>query len=165
MTWRRRPTRVTKHQVRRSLAGLEALAKGNLAPLQEMKAQAPRKRGRQPESKVGEANRETARLLGGVLYRNRRGMLPLPGGGMIPVGLGPNGFPDECGYLTIKVTPDMVGRRIAVAWFVEDKTDSGVIAPHQLALIEELRDAGAITGVSRGPDELRAMVQRWREGK
>lgn len=159
----RYPKRVSQKAVRNALQGLSALAKGT-TPEFEAPSPRQRKRGKQPESYVGEANRKAARLLGGVLYRNRRGLLPLPGGGMLPVGLGPNGFPDSVGYLPVTITADMIGRKVGVFWACEDKTDAGVVAEHQLQCIEELRDAGCIAGVARNVDELHQMVERWRRG-
>lgn len=124
-------------------------------------APAKRKGGKQPESKVGEANRQWAKLKGGVLWRNRRGMLPLANGTMLPFGLGPPGFPDEVGYLPIRITQSMVNRVIPVLCCIEDKTDSGAVAEHQLRVLEELKDAGAIAGVCRNVDEAEALLQAW----
>ena len=119
------------------------------------------KRGKQAESAIGEANRQWARLKGGVLYRNRRGLLPLPNGGMLPIGLGPKGFPDECGYLPVRITASMVNKVLPVACFIEDKTDSGVVASHQLSVIEQLRDDNCIAGVSRSPGDCEALDLAW----
>jgi hypothetical protein len=123
------------------------------------------RRGPQAESLVGKANREWAKLRGGVLRRNRRGMADLPGGGKMPLGLSEPLILDEIGYLTITVTPDMVGRKVAVLMVIEDKTDTGVVADHQQRCIEELRDAGAIAGVSRGPQDCEEILKGWRDGR
>jgi hypothetical protein len=128
----------------------------------EMETKPAVKRGPQKESLVGKANREWASAKGGRLYKNRRGLLDLPNGGKLPIGLGPNGFPDECGYLPVLITPEFIGRTIAVAFFIEDKTEDGVVAPHQLAIIEELRDHGCIAGVSRGVEDTEAIYNNWR---
>lgn len=115
---------------------------------------------RQPESHVGKANREWAATKGGVLRKNPRGLAGyLPPG--MPVGLG---FPlilDEVGYLPVTISPSMVGRTVAIACFIEDKTRTGVVAEHQQAAIDALRDAGAIAGVSRGVEDSEDIYQRW----
>ncbi len=120
------------------------------------------RRGKQAETAVGEANREWARLRGGLLRRNRRGMVDLPSGGKMPIGLSEPLILDEIGYLTITVTPELLGRRIAVLLVIEDKTDTGVLAPHQERCIQELREAGAIAGVSTGPEDSERVLQAWR---
>jgi hypothetical protein len=160
MTRYRLPARPTRRQVRNDLALLDALANGTTPVIEQTTI---RKRGKQHESAVGDANRQWARLKGGRLYRNRRGLIDLPNGGKLPVGLGPNGFPDEVGYLPVRITQAMVGRVLPVFCCIEDKTDNGVVAAHQLACIEELRDANAIAGVSRGIDDSEALLARWME--
>lgn len=124
--------------------------------------QAPvRKRGPQPEGAINKAIIQAARLRGATLYRNRRGMLPLPNGGMLPFGLGPAGYPDNVGYLPITITPGMVGRKVAIFCAIEAKTDTGVLAEHQARVIEELRDAGAIAGVATSATDTDELIRRW----
>ena len=48
------------------------------------------------------------------MYRNSRGAVKLPNGGMLTYGVGPNGGSDWLGYQSVLVTEDMVGRTIAV---------------------------------------------------
>lgn len=120
--------------------------------------------GKQPEGLVNKANQQAARLIGGELYRNARGMMPTPSGGMRPYGLGPNGAGDLIGPIPMVITKEMVGRTVAIYSEVESKTDTGVVAPHQTARIEHLRNLGAIAGVSRNADEFNAIIQAWRRG-
>jgi hypothetical protein len=122
------------------------------------------KRGRQPESKVNDAVKEWARYRGGVLYRNRRGMVQLPSGGQMPVGLGPNGYGDNVGYLTITVTPAMVGRRVAVFAMIESKVRGGA-DDHQLMHIEAVRDAGGIAGCANNAEDCERILLTWKEGR
>jgi len=128
--------------------------------------QAPaRKTGTQKETAYDKANADTARALyGAVLYRNRRGMVQLPGGGMFPYGLGPNGFGDRVGYTPIKITAEHVGRTVAVFTMIEAKTKDGVVSSDQITRIEEVKDAGGIAGVARCPDDVVAIYNGWKDG-
>lgn len=153
MAWRNSPSR---RQIRNHLAFLAG--KTEMEPAKE------RRGGPQPEGKVNKAIAEAARLFGVIAWRNRRGMLPLSNGGMLPFGVGPHGASDFMGYTPIKITEQMVGRTVAVATFLESKTDTGVVAPHQQAFIDEVRAHGAIAGVCRSGEDVRAVVREW-EGK
>lgn len=120
-----------------------------------------RKGGPQPEGKVNKAIAEATRLFGVIAWRNRRGMLPLPNGGMLPFGVGPHGASDFIGYTPVRITADMVGRQIAVATFIESKTDTGSVQPHQQAFLDEVKAHGAIAGVARCGEDVRTLVQEW----
>ncbi len=136
----------------------------------EMEISRPRApNGKQPESASNDAVKAWANLRNGTLYRNRRGMLTLPSGGKMPYGLGPNGYGDNVGYLTITVTPEMVGRRIAVYTMVECKrADKALHAPDpddpQLKYILEVTDAGGIAGFARHAEDAELILERWRRG-
>jgi len=121
-------------------------------------------RGKQPESKVNDAVKQWGRLRG-QLYRNRRGMIDLPNGGKMPIGLGPNGAGDNVGWQTVTITPAMLGRKVAIYTEIESKTDSGLLAEHQLARIEEVRDAGGIAFVARSAEDCEEEFNRWRAGE
>jgi hypothetical protein len=156
------PRAPSRRAVKNALAGLDALANGT-APV-FVEARAKRKGGKQPEGKVNEANQQWARIRNGVLYRNRRGMFPLPNGGMLPFGVGPPGSGDLIGYLRILITPEMVGRTLPIYTEIESKTDSGRLAEHQIKRIEELRDVQAIAGCARSADDCEEILKRWRDG-
>lgn len=146
----RYPSRPSKRSIRNTMAwyGGETT----------MEAGPAKRRGPQPEGEVNKIIAKTARLLGATVHRNRRGMLPLPGGGMLPFGLGPDGYPDFVGYLPVVITPELVGQKLAVYVAIEAKTDSGVLAEHQFKVIEELRDAGAIAGVARNAEDVQGLL-------
>jgi hypothetical protein len=125
----------------------------------------PRKGGPQPEGKVNDAIIKAGRLFGSILYRNRRGMLPLPRGGMLPFGLGPAGFTDEIGYTPIKITEEMVGRTVAVFPAIEAKTDTVTVASHQQSVIDELKAHGCIAGVATCGEDVRSIIQSWERNR
>lgn len=69
------------------------------------------------------------------------------------------GSSDLIGYTTINITPDMVGRQVAIFTAVEVKTQTGRATPAQLNFIEQVRRAGGIAGIARTPDEARNLIQ------
>ena len=83
------------------------------------------------------------------LFRNQVGQLPDPKTGR-PVQFGlAKGSADLIGWRTVTVTPDMVGRRLAVFTSIEVKTATGRLTPAQHAWLGAVRSAGGIAGVAR----------------
>ena len=110
------------------------------------------------------ANQETElqqriRLAVGTLpgfraWRNNSGKLPDPRTGRwVQFGVASPGGSDLLGYRTIEITPDMVGRRVAVFTALEIKTPTGRATPEQLKFIEHIARAGGIAAVVRSIDE------------
>jgi len=137
---RRFPTRVTPRDVANALIGLDALHNGTKPEFIQPRTSSSRSPKRQAESSVNDAVKQWARTKGGELYRNARGMMPLPNGGMRPYGLGPNGAGDLIGPMQVTITPEMVGRTISVYCELESKTPIGRVEQHQLERISRLRD-------------------------
>ena len=157
MRFKQRPS---QREVRNAIKGLKALYQGGEAPAFETApVRAPT--GKQEESKVNDAGREWARTRNGELYRNRRGMVHLASGKMMPIGLGPNGAGDLIGPMTVTITPEMVGRTVAIYSEFESKTPIGRIAPHQLERIQYVTDLGGIAGVCRNAQDFEDAYQRW----
>ncbi len=126
---------------------------------------APPKRAtpkRQPEAAIGEANREWASMRGGVLRKNPRGTAGYMPPGM-PVGLTYPLILDEIGYVSMVISPQMVGRRVAILMAIEDKTKTGVVSDEQKDAIKDLAAAGAIAGVSRSVEDSEAILARWEQ--
>lgn len=147
-------TRPSRRAVRNQLAFMGG------ATAMEQTVSSPR--GKQPESRVNDAVREWGRLRG-ALFRNRRGMIDLPRGGKMPIGLGPNGAGDNIGWQTVTITPAMVGKRVAVYTEIESKTPAGRLAEHQQQRLEEVRDAGGIAFVATQAQDCEDGFNRWRE--
>lgn len=89
------------------------------------------------------------------LFRNQVGSLPDPRTGrLVTFGLA-RGSADLIGWRSVLVTPDMVGRRLAVFCSIEIKTPTGRIRPEQQAWLGVVQGAGGIAGVARSvPDAL-----------
>jgi hypothetical protein len=71
------------------------------------------------------------------------------------------GSSDLIGWKTITVTPEMVGRKLAIFAAVEVKTERGRITVDQLNFIEQVRSAGGIAGIARSPEEARNLLETY----
>ena len=76
----------------------------------------------------------------------------------IRMGLCP-GSPDLIGWKSVTVTPDMVGRKLAVFAGIEVKNEKGRLRPDQVNFIEVLKDAGALVGVARSAQDARGILE------
>ena len=83
------------------------------------------------------------------LFRNETGKLPDPRTGRwVQFGLA-KGSSDLIGFKTIKVTPEMVGKDLAVFCSVEVKTNTGQLSKYQHNWLQVVKNAGGIVGVDR----------------
>lgn len=86
------------------------------------------------------------------VFRNSVGYAILPNGTPITFGLCP-GSADLIGWHTVTVTPDMVGRRLAVFLSVEVKGTKGRPSLAQLNWQRVVDEAGGIAVIARSVDE------------
>lgn len=63
------------------------------------------------------------------------------------------GAGDIIGWKTVTITPDMVGKQIAVFASIEAKTKSGKPSQEQTNWIGAVRKAGGFAGIARDSDE------------
>lgn len=83
------------------------------------------------------------------LFRNETGKLPNPRTGKwVRFGLA-KGSSDLIGFKTIKITPEMIGKDLAVFCSVEVKTNTGQLSKYQHNWLQAVKKAGGITGVAR----------------
>lgn len=98
--------------------------------------------------------------MGEIVRRDdAKGLLTLRNPRPVSFGL-VNGASDIIGWTTVVVTPDMVGRRLAVFTAVEVKTPEGRTTPAQVRFIDNLTAAGGIATVARSVEEATAAVTR-----
>lgn len=71
----------------------------------------------------------------------------------------PIGFPDLFGFRTIEITPEMVGKKVAVFAFIEVKKPGGRTSKAQEKMHTFLRNAGAVGGVARSAKEAIELLQ------
>ncbi len=65
----------------------------------------------------------------------------------------PVGFPDLFGFVPVTITPDMVGRQVAVFAAVEVKQKTGRISVKQRDMLAFLQRQGARAGIARSVDD------------
>lgn len=73
------------------------------------------------------------------------------------------GSSDLIGWQTITITPEMVGKQIAVFTAIEVKTATGKPTPEQLNFIEIVRKSGGIAGISTDPESAKKIILSWQE--
>lgn len=65
----------------------------------------------------------------------------------------PEGYPDLSGWVSVLVTPDMVGKTLAVAVGVEVKRPGGNRRTAQLAMVRLMQDMGARAGFAESVEQ------------
>jgi len=90
---------------------------------------------------------------GAVMFRNQVGATHTPDGRLIRYGVCNPGGSDLIGFKSVEITPDMVGRKVAVFTAVEVKTPTGKPTADQLHFITTVLRAGGFAGIARSPDE------------
>ena len=93
------------------------------------------------------------------VFRNNVGVLPDATGRPIRYGLC-TGSSDLIGWTSQTITPDMVGKQVAVFTAVEVKNDKGRPTAEQKAFLTAVTNAGGIAGVCRSPEEALALTER-----
>lgn len=69
------------------------------------------------------------------------------------------GSSDLIGWTERTITPDMVGKKVAIFTAVEVKTPNGRASAEQLNFIERIRQAGGISGIARSPQEAQDLIR------
>jgi len=90
------------------------------------------------------------------LFRNNVGVC-VRDGARIPFGLAV-GSPDLIGWRRTVITPDMVGRTVAVAVGIEVKTQTGRVRSEQRAFISHMQEFGCLAGIARSVEEASMIV-------
>ncbi len=69
------------------------------------------------------------------------------------------GGSDLIGWTPVQITPDMVGKTVAVFTAVEVKTPNGKPTEHQLNFITQVLRAGGFAGIARSPGDAVAITR------
>lgn len=113
-------------------------------------------------------NSGRAWVAAGAPKRLQDGTVCLPGGRPIALGLAlANGDPvvgqsDLFGWHSIVITPEMVGRRVAVVLSIECKRPKGGrTSDDQRSWIDTIQRAGGIAGVANTPEAALSIIRDW----
>ena len=101
----------------------------------------------------------TAMGWAGKAQKYPNGDVVIKGGYPIHAGLC-TGSSDLIGWKSVTITPDMVGKRIAVFTAVEVKTPTGRPTQEQLNFIQQVQNAGGIAGIARNEAEAEFIAGR-----
>jgi hypothetical protein len=96
----------------------------------------------------------------GDVKRHKNGTITITNARPIKFGLCP-GSSDLIGWTTIEITPEMVGRRIAVFTAIEVKSATGRASDKQKKFIKRIHDCGGIAGVARSLDDAESIVNNY----
>ena len=90
------------------------------------------------------------------LFRNNTGALLDIKGRLVRFGLC-KGSSDLIGFKTITITPDMVGKEVAIFSAIEVK-DKGKVTTDQKHFIDIIQNAGGLAGVAKDVDEAKKIL-------
>lgn len=87
------------------------------------------------------------------MFRNNVGAYRDETGRVIRYGVGNPGGSDLIGWTPVTITPDMVGRTVAVFTAVEVKTPKGKPTEAQINFLHQVKQSGGIAGIARSADD------------
>ena len=111
------------------------------------------------ESAIQQDVRLTLSKGGVVTFRNNQGAYEDHHGRWIRYGVGQPGGSDLIGWKQTIVTPDMVGKPIAIFAAVEVKTESGRVTEAQQNFIDQVNKSGGIAGVVRSAEDAEQLLK------
>ena len=91
------------------------------------------------------------------LFRNNTGTLKDANGRPVQFGLC-KGSSDLIGWRTITITPDMVGKQVAIFTSIEVKTPTGRVQPEQQQWLDAVQAAGGVAGVARSVEDAQRIL-------
>lgn len=109
---------------------------------------------------MNETNLMNAILLadhGCRLFRNNTGAIKDETGRLVRFGLC-KGSSDLIGFKTVTITPEMVGKQVAIFTAIEVKTPTGKPTPEQLHFVNRVKELGGIAGIARSVDDVLAIT-------
>ncbi|MGR3179798.1 MAG: hypothetical protein ACUZ8E_17300 [Candidatus Anammoxibacter sp.] len=114
------------------------------------------------ESDIEKLCRMEAAQNGLVLFRNARGY---DRERKVKYGLGPDGASDEIGFYTVTITPEMVGKQVAVFAAIEIKTPGGKTDKERLhnqkKFVANIRKRGGMAGFAQSPECIKRIIRNY----
>ena len=115
------------------------------------------------ETGIQNAIRMVVSMLKGRVFRNNVGTVRHADGSVFPYGLG-TGTSDLVGWYPVVVTPDMVGRRVAVFLAVEVKKENHKTKSERLAkqmhFLEQVVESGGIGVMCDDESRVEGLIKR-----
>lgn len=115
------------------------------------------------ESNISKQNKLQASRMNGRLFRNNVGLFYTRTGIPVKCGLAV-GSGDDIGWQKITITPEMVGRTVAVFLSVESKTPTGRVRPEQIEWRDCVKQAGGLAFIARSADEYEQHIHDYLHG-
>lgn len=100
---------------------------------------------------------------GNEIIRNRDGSVLIKDAR--PLKAGVKGMADLIGLTPVTITPDMVGKTLAVYTAIEVKTTKGRASKEQVQFLEFVASLGGFAGVARSPEDALRIIQNQRESE
>lgn len=91
------------------------------------------------------------------LFRNNTGAIKDAEGRLVRFGLC-KGSSDLIGFRPTVITPEMVGKTVAVFTAIEVKTPTGKPTPEQVHFIKRVKELGGIAGIARSVEDALAIT-------
>ncbi len=120
------------------------------------------------------ARKEASKELDMRLFNNPRGLAYKKNGEPVKYGLGPNGASDTIGFTVVEITPEMIGRKLAIFTAIEFKRDrkevdkwfksSGKREVQQRGFVDAVNAQGGISGVACETVDLRKILDKFLTG-
>jgi len=79
-----------------------------------------------------------------------------------PVTVGFKGQSDLIGWVSVTITPEMVGSKVAVYAAVEAKTDNDRIKPEQTKFLQAVIEQGGMACEGREEADIDRMIREWK---
>lgn len=95
------------------------------------------------------------------MVRNHGGLVVLARARPVKMGLTP-GSADLIGWRSITITPDMVGKKLAVFTSVEMKAKGGRTADNQANWAQAIAKAGGIAIIGYSPEAISQSLLKWK---
>lgn len=70
------------------------------------------------------------------------------------------GSSDLIGWNSVEITPDMVGKRIAVFTAIEVKAKNGRTSPEQIQFLRTVNEFGGAAGIATTPEDAQKIIQK-----
>lgn len=110
------------------------------------------------EAAIQQEIRLAAGSVGTILFRNNQGAYQDYRGRLVRYGVCNPGGSDLIGWTPVTVTPDMIGRQLAVFTAIEVKGPRSKVTEAQQRFIDAVRKAGGFAGIARSVEDFRAIA-------